>query len=93
MIQHKTARRIACEWHGGGGSALYVLCSTGAIDTGRNDHNAAEEINEGIEYHRVLQGDVRYSARRKMAKLSRLLAYVQHYGPRGQVDGWGDMTW
>ncbi len=46
MLTDLDARKIACEWHGGQGSALYALCSTGAIDTGRADHDVQEEITE-----------------------------------------------
>ena len=48
MITDTEARKIASEWHGGGGSALYAFSSTGAIDTAREDHSIMDEIGENI---------------------------------------------
>jgi hypothetical protein len=38
-------RETACEWHGGGGSALYAYCSTGTIVDGLR-----EEVQENIDW-------------------------------------------
>jgi hypothetical protein len=34
MIRDTTAQRIAADWHGGGGTALYQFASTGRIRLG-----------------------------------------------------------
>ena len=44
MITDNEARNIAAQWHGGMGTALYAFASTGAIDTGRDDHNLEQEV-------------------------------------------------
>ena len=37
MISDAWARRTAAEWHGGQGSALYLLASSGATHDARHD--------------------------------------------------------
>ena len=81
MIRDKTARRTACSWHSGGGSALYVLCSTGAITDG-----ALVETTEN--WDRVRSSDSAWHH-----EAGRLVDYVRSKGPRGPVDGWGKMRW
>ncbi len=92
MIQHRTARRIASEWHGGGGSALYALSSTGAIDTAWTGHDAELEVLrclDGDEFTAALL--VGMPRTRERENLHNLLAYVRHYGPRAAVAGWYGM--
>jgi hypothetical protein len=88
IIRDKQAKEIACGWHGGGGSALYALCSTGAIADG-----AVDEI---VECMRFSQDSQRSSSRRVVieagrdeGRLGRLLFYVQTRGQRGPVERWG----
>ncbi len=89
MISDTEARRISSEWHGGGGTALYALSSTGAIDTARADHKLNGEINDCVyalpktQPERRTQGD----------ELHELRMYVYEYGPRGPQPGWSDLTW
>ena len=89
MIRDKTARRISCEWHGGGGSALYALCSTGAIPGtdvpgGVIVTDAEAEIGDCQRTTTTL---------RDWGPLQRLREYVRKKGPRGPVDGWGKVPW
>lgn len=85
MITDVEARRIASDWHGGGGSALYVLTSTGAIvlnDQGMEWLNVKEEIQACL--------DSTYS---DQSRLEWLLKYVEKHGSRGLVVGWGQLSW
>lgn len=77
MITDVEARRIACDWHGGGGSALYALCSTGAItdDTARECRNTMATNGE-------VYGD-----------LLDVIDYCQEHGTRGPVPGWHESSW
>lgn len=75
------ARKLACDWHGGGGSALYALCSTGAM---RQPALSAE-----LGRARYVNGDDAPNA----AELRALAAYVDRHGPRGPVAGWSDLPW
>lgn len=81
LITDSAARKIACAWHGGGGTAHYALCSSGAIVDG-----CAEEIE------RLTQWAMRCSARDEF-ELTALRAYVQDKGARGPIDGWSLMPW
>jgi len=97
MIRDKTARRIASSWIDGG-NAFHVLSSTGAIDTGRYDHNLKEEIEIELEF--VRRDLLRPQLKRCMAftrqderDLVNLLAYVEAKGTRGPVDGWNQISW
>ena len=85
-LTDQQARRIACDWHGGGGSALYALCSTGAIDTARNDHDVAEEITECARSCMGKGGP-------DFTNLIDLRTYTRRHGPREPVPGWGQMPW
>jgi hypothetical protein len=80
------ARRIACDWHGEGGSALYAFCSTGAINTARDDHDVAREITECA---RSIQG----KGGSDFTNLIDLRTYTRRNGPRGPQDGWSSLTW
>jgi hypothetical protein len=85
MISDQEARRIACGWHGGGGSALYALCSTGAINTARDGHDAYGEAQNAIY--------VNFGEASNRDDLLALRSYIVANGPRGPVDGWGAMPW
>jgi len=74
------ARKIASEWHGGGGSALYVLASSGAIVRG-----VEAEIDDAI----YVNGD----DENNLAELSFLREYVDVKGHRGPQRGWGCLSW
>jgi hypothetical protein len=91
MITDLDARRIASEWHGGGGSALYAFASTGAIDTAYWSHSITDEI------WRCLRNDVESRSLEEqipaLRDLTALLAYVDHHAERGPVAGWGKLTW
>ena len=82
MITDAEAKRIASEWHGGGGTALYALASTGAIDTARWDHRLEFDIIS--ECRRVVRSGKTEDAK----ELYSLWEYVAVNGPRGPVDGW-----
>lgn len=84
MIRHRTARRIASEWHGGITSDLYLLTSTGTIST-----DAEREI--GLCMMALESQDTYRDKDHK--NLFNLLQYVRHYGPRGPVDGWSRLSW
>lgn len=90
MIGHAQARRIACEWHGGGGSALYALCSTGAIDTARADHDLVAEINDNIQAERNTLPTERADPM-GLTNLVNLRTYVRKHGKRGPVEGWSHL--
>ncbi len=98
MISDTEARRIASEWHGGGGTALYAFASTGAIDTARADHALTTEIDDCIAYiddpsnrrDKHWTDDVALADRQKLLNLS---DYVAKHGARGPVDGWGELSW
>jgi hypothetical protein len=82
LMSDTTARRVASEWHGGGGTALYALASTGAIDTAREGHDIRREIADALPgafyaNHELIQLDM----------------YVKAAGSRGPVDGWDTMAW
>lgn len=83
ILRDKTARKIASQWHGGGGSALYALASTGAIDTGRIGHDVRAEIAECRSLDGLTARDNRH--------LWALDRYVQTKGTRGPVSGWATM--
>lgn len=85
MIHHRTARRIASEWHGGIASDLYLLTSTGTIST-----DAEREI---IDARREVYEQSNHGIASAIHDLNKLLAYVRHYGPRGPVDGWSKLSW
>lgn len=81
------AREIASSWHGGGGSALYVLASTGAISD-----RTLHEIDIEIAPLRELIRDGIYE-QRDLDYLLSLRDYVVKSGNRGEVRGWNDTEW
>ena len=85
-ITDQQARKIASEWHGGGGTALYALASTGAIDTARADHDVAQEITECARACRGKGGP-------DFTNLIELRAYARRKGRRGPVEGWAQLNW
>lgn len=84
MNDDTRARKIASDWHGGGGSAVYALASTGAIDTARDDHNLLDEINDC--YPSAHDED-------DFQDIEWLTLYVRKRGTRGPVAGWNDLHW
>ncbi len=97
MITDTEARKIAAEWHGGGGTALYAFASTGAINTARTDHQLAGEVYENIldERRRIGTDDPNPNNPEHIGlwDLEGLRVYVKAAGPRGPVPGWADLTW
>lgn len=100
MITDTEARRIASEWHGGGGTALYAFASTGAILGRRDDeydyNSAADEIRANLrdnqdQYDRTELTNDEYF--QNIDDLRGLLLYVLYHGPRGPQPGWSDLTW
>jgi hypothetical protein len=85
MITDRIARRIAASWHGGQGSALYALCSTGAINTGRSDHNCEAEIADCFWSGTTTERD--------NTDLLDLDEYVKAHHPRGPVASWSRIPW
>lgn len=77
MLTDTEARKIASDWHGGGGSALYVLASTGAIS-----NETVDEINDTLK-------STLYDA----DELFDLRDYCHYHNIRGPQDGWGKLTW
>lgn len=80
MITDVEARRIASEWHSGGGSPLYALSSTGAITR----HTTAEIDN--CLY-------VNWDDEPNRRDLQDLRGYVAAHGSRGPIKGWGQLSW
>lgn len=90
MITDTEARKIASEWHGGQGTALYAFSSTGAINTAREDHQLLHEIEDCISSLSIERGA---ESPPELDDLFALRIYVGHTGNRGPVDGWGKLTW
>lgn len=76
MITDAQARKIAADWHGGQGSALYALASTGAV---RGD--LVREINRDV-------CDPLFQSDADITDLQSLLTYARLNRGRGPVDGW-----
>ena len=98
MITDTEARRISSAWHGGAGTALYALASTGAIDTARADHDIGNELRDCIEAQKPLirNGPTiieRRDAFHGFSQLTDLEQYIYKYGPRGPQEGWADLSW
>lgn len=74
------ARKLASEWHGGGGTKLYVLASSGAILAG-----VEKEIDNAIF--------VNHYESENIQELQALLDYVDSKGRRGPQRGWGCLSW
>ena len=81
MITDQEAQRIASEWHGGAGSALYQFTSTGAI---------ADSEHEPIDLLGELQGceTAAYTTTREREEIADLIAYVKMHGPRPAQPDW-----
>lgn len=95
MLTDTEARKIASEWHGGVGTALYAFASTGAIDTARPDHSCAEEIRDELrqnqtEYDRARRTNDEFFD--NIDELRDILFYVLHHGTRGPQPGWADLS-
>jgi hypothetical protein len=74
MIRHKTARRIASEWHNGQSTALYALASTGAIQW---------PVDEELKLCQA------HAPKGKpWIELAKLRGYVRFSGERGPIEGW-----
>lgn len=73
MIRHKTARRIASEWHGGQHTPLYALSSSGAVLPG-----VLAEI----------AGCIPGAHQSNRPELASLLEYCKANMGRGPVPGW-----
>jgi hypothetical protein len=84
MISDTEARRIASDWHGGGGTALYAFASTGAINTTRADHDIENEVL-GCVNGALSQQD--------KTDTLKLLAYINTHEDRGPQPGWSDLAW
>lgn len=80
FISDGKARRIASEWHGGQGSALYSFTSTGTITDDLVSEIRSELVSAilgtNIEERKVLQD---------------LLTYAKAHGMRGPVEGWSSV--
>ena len=75
-----------------GGSALYVLCSTGAIVATIYRYPEPEIVTPNA-LSEIGDCQRRTKTGRDWAPLEKLRQYVQAKGPRGPVDGWGKMPW
>lgn len=90
MINDGQARRIASEFHGGQGSALYMLASTGATRDGRFTFgDTLRAVERELLPHRVADYDAMWPG--TGAELRALYAYVREAGPRGPVPNWADV--
>lgn len=75
------ARKAASSWHGGGGTSMYRLASTGAIDS---VSGLVHETMSNVTFH---------TSNEDMQELLSLRNYITDHGPRGPVDGWADLNW
>lgn len=102
MLTDLEARKIASTWHGGGGSKLHALASTGTI-VGSGSlfcpyRGTVDEINDtmytivGADPHGT---DAQSAAEEagERAELRDLIEYCITHGERGPQDGWGSLTW
>jgi len=78
VLTDSEARKIACEWHGGQGSPLYALCSTGAINK-----QTTKEIDITIGLQPLTDEP-------NIRELESLRQYVSFHGTRGPIDGWAN---
>lgn len=74
MLTDQAAQKIARDWHGGGGSALYQFASTGAIVAGLQ-----------LEILNCLRGENDPTER---ARLGSLEEYRRRTGLRGPIAHW-----
>jgi hypothetical protein len=87
VLYDEDARELAAIWHGGGGSAVYVLASTGAISDA-----TVQELTREVQDLRELVKEGVYEER-DVDEVVSLLDYVIASGNRGEVRGWNDMEW
>jgi hypothetical protein len=88
VISDLEARKIASEWHGGGGTALYAFASTGSINTARADHDLENEVLGCV--NGALSPQDKSDT---LALLAYIRRYTDHHGARGPQPGWNDLTW
>lgn len=82
IIDDRTARKIASDWHNGDGSALYAFLSTGAIlptCKGEIRSELAESLQRQYPDHDVHD-------------LAALLCYVMTHGERDPIADWSERT-
>ena len=81
MISDTQAQRIASDWHGGGGSPLYVFASTGAIVDA-----LPAELRHNLQWCRAHRAE--HAAAIAARELMSLRDYVNEQGERGPVADW-----
>jgi hypothetical protein len=85
MLTDTSARRIASDWHAGGGSPSYQFVSTGRIvpelSIELTSCRSFAEARPAIYSETHLNG------------LGDLLLYVEAKGPRDEMPGWGALNW
>lgn len=84
-VDDLAARRIAADWHAGGGSPSYQFVSTGRITD-----DLAYEVEDCIRFARTRS---RIFTDTDLTELHRLLVYIRHHGPRPALPGWSGLTW
>lgn len=83
MITDTEARRIASEWHSGGGSPLYQFVSTGTITD-----DVCDEVDDNLiqlRFQYIKDGAEQY--------LADLAHYLSLHNNRGPQDGWSQLSW
>ena len=83
MLTDTQAQRIAAQWHGGGGSALYQFASTGALDGEINDDYEYNPVINELNECRPEPGD-----NTSVQELWELVEYVYANFPRPAVPDW-----
>ena len=78
MLTDAQARTIACSWHGGGGTALYALCSSGAIT-----ESVFDEVDNCVRC-----AETWLSPQEDIDNAKALRRYIRSSGERGPVPGW-----
>jgi hypothetical protein len=85
MIDHGQARRIASEWHGGGGTALYAFVSTGTVSA-----DMRAEVRADLETTHAPESRQHYTEadRRELRALS---VYARIYDGQHMPQGWANV--
>lgn len=85
MLTDTNARRIASDWHAGGGSPSYQFMSTGRI---------VPELSIELTNCRSF-AEVRPTlySESHLHDLGNLLLYVEAKGPRDEMPGWEALNW
>lgn len=83
-IPDMVARRIASDWHAGGGSPSYQFVSTGRIVEAL-EGELIETLKAGLKQEEMPWTNLR--------ELSELIFYVRTWGPRPEVENWSKLTW